>query len=786
MDNRQLFNRLSMRAGLGMAIVSTALLAMVLVFISGKIFADKAMQQQRASLQGLLDVQINVVLNNLERQSRELVLAILDEQVFLGPFMDQDSGEVSRLLDSAFTHYLYVSGQIQVKKVYAYSNMLVSVAESTNQEKDIRFTSNMCKEVRRQAQLGLQKGLSPEASGLCGYNGKLYFATVIPVGSPVPVGFIQVVSDPLSNLIAMESEMHMPMRITAPGGEYLYSSAAWPQTINNSREILISNQLSVGFAEGPVTLSVVKDIQLFNKQLGETSYLVMVVAAAITILTILAAFTVLQKTVIDPLQALTNQLRRVRQDSTLLGQQISVAGNAEVFELGEGFNEMTAKLRESYKSLEHMAFTDPLTKLPNRALFHDRLEQAIMAGQRKKCSFAVLVMDLDRFKEINDTLGHHVGDLVLQQVGIRLKERLRISDTVARLGGDEFAMLLQFVEMQSVKQTARNILETLGKEITINNQRFFIGASIGIAMYPEHGDKASVLLQRADVAMYAAKNAKAGFKLYDAALDAHSPDRLELVGELQKALGTNSFRLYYQPKINLTTGYVEGVEALVRWERASGEIIGPDVFIPILEQRGQIRQLTEQVLREAIRQWHQWKDQNIELSVAVNLSTRDLHDSILVETIAGLLTDEKMPTHFLELEVTESAVMLDPVRSLKTLEQLSAMGIALAIDDFGTGYSSLSYLKRLPAKTVKIDKSFVLGMENDSNDTSIVRTSIELAHNMGMKVTAEGVETKHLLKILSDMGCDAAQGYFIGKPMPVEAFAAWLQQAPWGLESQQA
>jgi diguanylate cyclase (GGDEF)-like protein len=388
-------------------------------------------------------------------------------------------------------------------------------------------------------------------------------------------------------------------------------------------------------------------------------------------------------------------------------------------------------------------------------------------------------MDLDRFKEINDTVGHHVGDLILQQVGVRLVEQLRESDTVARLGGDEFAILMQSVDRHFAEQMAAAVLEALRLPFEVNGDRFYISASIGIAMYPAHGDNVSTLMQKADISMYEAKNEKKGFTVYNEELDRDSSSRLELMGDLRQAVDLKAFELYYQPKINLRTNEVEGVEALARWRRNGHDVASPDVFIPILEQTGQIRNLTQWVLEEALSQYQRWKEQGLNTRIAINLSTRDLQDPDIAIRISTLLSEKQISSQRLELEITESSMMHDPIRALDILGHLSAMGINITIDDFGTGYSSLAYLKRLPAGSVKIDKSFIIGMLQDPNDAAIVRTSVDLAHNLGLKVVAEGVESRDLLEMLGTQGCDAAQGYYISRPLPPDELLAWTKQSPW-------
>ncbi len=436
--------------------------------------------------------------------------------------------------------------------------------------------------------------------------------------------------------------------------------------------------------------------------------------------------------------------------------------------------------KQAHEFIDYMAYHDPLTALPNRALLQEHLQQAIKLSRREHNTVALLLMDLDRFKEINNTLGHHSGDIVLQQIGLRLKSLLRDSDTVARLGGDEFAVLLPLADAAHWEIVARKIIRVMETPLVINDLPIAVEISIGIALSPEHGDSADLLIQYADVAMYVAKRQKSGFVLYEPALDQHSPRRLALMGELRQAIDQHHLRLYYQPKIDLKTGRMTGVEGLLRWPHAQHGFIPPDQFIAPAEQTGLIFPLTRYVLEEAIRQGCAWRQAGLHSCIAINLSTRNLQDPTLPQQVAELMAIHGIEPSSLELELTESAIMMNPPRAMEVLTQLHEMGVALTIDDFGIGYSSLAYLNKLPIGTIKIDKSFVLGMLTNENDRVIVRSTIDLGHNLGLKVVAEGVENQATWTTLAGFGCDLAQGYHISRPMPAAELPAWISQSPWG------
>ena len=395
---------------------------------------------------------------------------------------------------------------------------------------------------------------------------------------------------------------------------------------------------------------------------------------------------------------------------------------------------------------EHQALHDTLTGLPNRALFHDRVHQAIEGARRGRHECAVMVMDLDHFKEINDTLGHYHGDRLLQLVGQRLSSTLRAADTVARLGGDEFAVLLPRADGgEHALEVARKLLESLSRPFEIDGLSLEVGASVGIACFPAHGADGETLLQRADIAMYVAKNAHSGARLYETEQDRHSVQRLALAGELRRAIETSELVLHYQPKVDVVTGRVIGAEALCRWQHPSLGLILPGDFVPMAEHTGLITPLTKHVLDRALSQIATWRDQGRRLSVAVNLSARSFLDSqLLEEELPAMLAERAIDPALLELEITESMIVGDPERVRGVLEGLHALGVTLAIDDFGTGYSSLAYLRDLPVDEIKIDRSFVAEMKGDRDGETIVRSIIDLAHNLGLRAVAEGVEDQEL------------------------------------------
>ena len=515
---------------------------------------------------------------------------------------------------------------------------------------------------------------------------------------------------------------------------------------------------------------------------------------------------------------LTRGLRDLREASAQmaagqLGVQVPIAGKDELAETARTFNDMSLRLKQAdddrrraeealqklnedlerrvrvrteqladaNRQLEFQAFHDSLTRLPNRTLFYDRLEQAVLTGKRENRAMALMVLDLDRFKTINDTHGHVAGDLVLQTVAVRLQDTLRASDTIARLGGDEFALLLPTIkDGNTALLTANKVVQALRQPMPIDGLVLDVGASIGIALFPHDGVEKSELLRRADSAMYAAKRAGTGACLYAATHDigdAAAEERHLLQRELAAAIeGGTQFLLHYQPKVDLDAGRINGIEALLRWDHPRHGLLYPDDFIPLAEESGLGTRLTTAVLDLALARCRSLQAAGHALTVSVNVSASNLRDETFPAIVTAALKRAGVLATSLELEVSETAIMLDPTRSIRTVTRLAEMGVQVAIDDFGTGYSSLAYLKKLPIAKIKIDKSFVIDMEARGAEAEIVRSIIGLGHSLGFNVVAEGVETQTAWNWLKMWGCNALQGYRLSRPMPEERLDGWLKE----------
>jgi diguanylate cyclase (GGDEF)-like protein len=435
--------------------------------------------------------------------------------------------------------------------------------------------------------------------------------------------------------------------------------------------------------------------------------------------------------------------------------------------------------RSRVADLEKNATHDGITELPNRVLFYDRVEQAIAAAnnQNQNQILSVLLVEIENLKDVDDTLGRTSTNNTLKKVAKRL---LEINDSVAKIDGNVFAMLLTEVESsREPEQLAHYIQKAMEPAFLVDKLQLTVHSNVGIVHYPEHGEDVDTLVQRAGVALHIAQKSNKGYALYDPSFDVHSPYRLTLMSELRNAIDRNELDLFYQAKVDLQSGSLYGVEALVRWHHPVHGTISPDEFIPMAERTRMINQLTHWVLKRAFQDCAAWHAQGYNLKVSVNLSAKDLHDPELPDLISNIGRSVGIQPEWIMLEITEGSIMTEPENALAIIEVLHKMGYQFSIDDFGTGYSSLAYLKRMPLKELKIDKSFVMDILTSDNDVVIVKTIINLAHNLGLHVTAEGVENQTIMSFLKDNGCDVAQGYYINKPLSLLNFNQWITESKW-------
>ena len=434
-------------------------------------------------------------------------------------------------------------------------------------------------------------------------------------------------------------------------------------------------------------------------------------------------------------------------------------------------------VRGASRKLRHQALHDTLTGLPNRTSLYQQTVRVTGSVRAFGGLAGLLLIDLDRFKEVNDTLGHDHGDALLREVAGRLGGALRRGDTLARLGGDEFAVLLHDLpERAFAAELAGRLLAALGPPFVVHGVTVQLEASIGMALCPDHGTDVTTLLRRADVAMYEAKREQGHIRLYDAARDPYSPERLERLGELRAALAGGELILHYQPKIAVADGKVTGVEALIRWQHPRHGLLAPAEFLPLAERTGMMGELTRWVVDAALAQARAWQDRGLDVPIAINLAAANILDAALPDAVAERLAHYGVPGERLTCEISEHTVMADPRRAGEVLDRLRMLGVRLSLDDFGTGHSSLAYLKRLPLQEVKIDRAFVSGIVGDESDALIVRSTIDLARNLGLEVVAEGVEQADVLDELRSLRCHEAQGFHLSRPLPPEALVTWLAE----------
>lgn len=668
------------------------------------------------------------------------------------------------------------------------------------------------------AQLGQRAAASGSASSIALLEGRPHQVVMVPMKAPLVVGWV-LMGFPLDTSLAADMKQLSALELTLLTRRD--ASSPWVPSLTGMDPALAQRLAAESWSPNAPTPGGMRSVHLDGEEFGVRGSWLLAPDAASRDSTSRGAVLALVSLSVDAatrtprelqlgllaitlgafaLFALgsrytagrvTTPLRALAQAAERLGRgdyETPMGGLArqdEVGQLAQSFENMRVSVSAQQQQIRQLAYWDTLTGLPNRVQFRNAVQEAITQAQAEGGSVAVLLLDLDRFKHVNDVLGYRFGDLLLKGVAERLSQQVvRGHDVVARLSGDEFAVLLREGDAELVQSVAQRVSRAFDTPITLEEHKVDMGAGIGMACWPLHAADVDTLLNRAEVAMYAAKRRGSGPLLYDASFDASSAQTLSLLGELRHAVEHGELRLFLQPKLGLDSATVVGAEALVRWQHPERGMVPPMQFIPFAEQTGFIRTLTMWVFEEAARLWLELHAHGMALTLSVNLSARDLLDQDLPQKFEALLVKHQVPAEALCLEITESAIMDDPQRALATLNRLSALGFKLSLDDFGTGYSSLAYLKRLPVDELKIDKSFVMSMETDLDDAKIVRSTIDLAHNLGLTVVAEGVENAKVWDLLRELNCDQAQGYHMGKPMPSDEFRKW--SASWATRQRAA
>jgi len=761
------------------------------------IFLDQILKDQKLATLELVQHETLTQTEQHKKMMETLGLRVQKNEVFRKAILNRNQSEIQNLLNEEFSQDYVGFRAVNLNKIYVFDLSFNQIAEST--EGDINGANKtICDQLPTTAKN--RKGIDriKTISSFCFHQSHSFQSVIVPIGTLLPIGYIQIISEPYNFFSSMENKLAMPLQITSASNQLNYQSENWiPHTDSNF--LKIKHVLNDITHQPSISILFQKDISQTRQSFSQTRTLIIIFIVAITCIAVFLFLFIFEKSLLIPLNRLGKQLNIVKNDKKNFGKELQLTGSPEIVALTENFNGLTNKLSKLYNKMEDLAFKDQLTSLPNRSRLQEILQFHTLLNQKKGTPFALFMMDLDRFKSVNDTLGHKAGDLLLLQVSDRLEAILRKSDyfskvtdydasyyhtdIVARLGGDEFAAVLPAMgNVEDAEKLSLKILDAMKDPFIVDDFSFSVGVSIGIAMCPMHGTNAEVLMQHADVAMYQAKDTHKGYSFYNSKLDKFHVNALTLDADLRTAIKNDTLSLAYQPKIDLRANRVVGVEALLRWVHEKHGFIPPDKFIPVAEQSGLINDITEWVIEKSLYQKSLWEKQGIDLSMAINLSAKNLLDKCLVSSIRNQLQKTSVDPESFYLELTETAVMSDPTHAIIVLRQLYDMGVRISIDDFGTGYSSLSYLKQLPVDEIKIDRSFVMDMEHDGNDAIIVQSTIDLAHNMGLRVIAEGVESQFVLEELSGRSCDLAQGYFMAKPMSAVDLLRWMEHSPWGIK----
>ncbi len=768
-------------------IVTLFLLLIMAVQLAG-FFAIKAgiNHNARASIRDELAVGEHIFKRLLDQNAQKLTEAARSLTLDFGfrqAVGNNDSTTIASALDNLG------------ERIGASRTMLIGTDRKIKASTNANLPSNLGNSIQRLIDQAEQAG---SATAICIVDNHTYQIIVVPVKAPVTIAWVAMTL-PISQQLVTDmhdlSSLQITILIKQQNGHWITEASTLsatdatsltgqlhtlPNDVIDLPEFTIAGSdfsarsMPLAQQAGQTTIVVLQ--RSISEAIGpyvRLQWMLLVLTAIVMgFAVMISIFTAKRMT--SPLRALTAIAKRLGTGD--YQGKIEIRRDDEIGELSKAFISMRDGIANREMEIRRLAYWDTLTTLPNRAQFVDWLTQAIADSKEQYEACYILMMDLDRFKNVNDVLGHRFGDALLRQVAERLKRQLGTKGQIARLGGDEFAVLLTNSNRSEAQALAAQILKSLEEPLSLEEQTVDLGAGIGIAGFPEHGSDAESLLSHAEVAMYLAKRSGNEAVVFDPAIDKISQQNLSLLTELRHAVEHNELRLQVQPKVQLSTGKVIGVEALIRWIHPDKGMIYPDSFIPFAEKTGFIRKLTYWMLEHTAALCAECEANGVHLKFSVNLSTRDLLDQELPGRFLDILARHKVAPSSFCLEITESAIMDDPVRAQQTLERLHATQVDMSIDDFGTGYSSLAYLKRLPVSELKIDKSFVMSMEHDADDTKIVLSTIDLGHNMGLRVVAEGIESEAVWRQLVKLGCDQGQGYFISKPMPADQLRNWVEK----------
>ena len=762
------------------------------------IFVAQILEDQKSSTLELIKQESITQTEKHKNLLEEFGLRIQKNPELRHAFEKKNFTKVQALVNDEFYKYYVTARVLIVNKIYVFDKKFNLLTQSTKGE-NFGVTTPLCTQLTEQAKLRTRAERPKTLSSFCYHDKHAFYSVIVPISTLSPKGYLQIISNPENIFQHLENKLAMPLEITTTTGKISYKSKHWIN-VTDENLITIDHALTDINNNQAINILMQKDISKTRQTFMKSRTMIIIIVSIITLIAVFLFLLIFEKSMLRPLNILEKQFTLIKNDKKHFSTQLKLTGSPEIISLTKNFNGLSSKLEILYKELEEMAFTDQLTALPNRSRLHEILDFHVAQHKNNNIPFTLFMMDLDRFKTVNDTLGHHAGDLLLQQVSDRLQSVLRKSDyvslisknpnnfygsdIVARLGGDEFATVLPATgDINDAENIARKIHRLMLEPFQIENHNFNVGVSIGIAVFPKHANTANQLMQHADVAMYQAKDNQKGYAVFSSSENSKNQKLLSLDADLRSAIQNDKLSLVYQPKINLKTNTIVGVEALLRWDHEEKGFIPPDKFIPMAERSNLINEVTDWVLRNSFQQKSQWVKNNIPLSLAINLSPINLLDRNLIQNIKSYLSKNQLTPESIYLELTETAVMADPSHAIIVMRQLYDMGVRISIDDFGTGYSSLSYLKQLPVDEIKIDRSFVIDMQKDTNDAIIVQSTIDLAHNMGLQVIAEGVENKATFTNLSERTCDLAQGNYMAEPMENAKLLKWLKDSPWGLNN---
>lgn len=635
-------------------------------------------------------------------------------------------------------------------------------------------------------------------------DGKIYELVIVPVLAPVPIAWIVVGLESGNELVSeLQRVTTVPVEITFAyqddNGNWNAPASTLPPHL---KDVLLPEFKNLPqFAAGPRAIPMEGSdyVTLVKELVGpkDTSqvhialqysldvalqpyrplFLLLISLAGAALIVSLAGAVFIARSVTKPIRNLDAAARRIQ--AGRYGEKIPVVQHDEIGRLSDTFNQMMTGIAEREDRIAFQARHDSLSGLPNRMSFEGHVADLIIAHQEARQVFSVILLQIGRFSELINTLGHDTGDQLIRKIGKTLRQIVPQPNAVARHASNIFALALDTNDSVAVSLVIERVMGVFDKAVSVAGFNIDVTATIGEARFPEHGATARTLMQHADTAIYEAKQQGRSYAVYDPQLDPHRPERLSMMGELREGLDKGQFTFYFQPKVDLSTETVTTVEALIRWMHPERGFMPPDQFIPLAEQTGNIRKLTAWALAAAVKQSRQWADKGINVKIAVNLSAHDLGNRHLPAEISNLLTAYDVSPGRIILEITESAIMENPVQAQEVLKTLSGMGLTLSIDDYGIGHSSLAYLKSLPVQEIKIDKSFVLKLSDSRGDQILVKSTIELGHNLGLRVTAEGVEDRASLDILQNLTCDTGQGYFISRPLSAEDFEIFFTTSRW-------